>query len=293
VEIQLTLDAHIDLPWQMLKNHDGETFFDIDKGAEYSAISTERLKKGGLDKAIFALYISDAMRYDLGTVDAYEDILREFSWLPKGHYTALEGGGVLGDDPIPRLTELKEISDIKYLTLVHNHNLEWVESATDGNIGTGLWAVGYEVIVECERLGIAVDVSHASDQTIKDVLSINTKPIIASHSGARAMLNHPRNLPENLIEEIAKTNGIICVPFAKRFVGSIDGVVRHIDHIVQIAGIDHVGIGSDLDGAAMVEGVGSAADWDCWQEPLRNLGYSQDAIDKIAGLNLQRVLNLN
>jgi len=289
----MAFDAHIDLPWQMLKNHDGENFFDIDKGADYSTISTEKLKKGGLNKIIFALYISDPMRYDLGTVDAYEDILREFSWLPNGHYVALEGGGVLGEDPIPRLAELKEISDIKYLTLVHNHNLDWVESATDGDLGTGLRNVGYEVIVECERLGIAVDVSHASDQTIKDVLSIATKPIIASHSGARAVLKHPRNLPDDLIEEIAKTNGIICVPFAKRFVGSIDGIAKHIDQIVQIAGIDHVGIGSDLDGAAMVDGVVSVANWSCWQEPLRNLGYSKDAIDQIAGLNLQRVLNLH
>lgn len=292
----MTIDAHVDIPWQFYKQ--GPFDLTIDNKGEKSMVDFPRMKLGGLDAAIFALYLSDAVQDRLGTAGSADAIGKQWQEVtcqlnkdsPKIMF-ALEGGRLINDS-LQQLEEYRHIYDIKYLTVTHNFNTSWADSATDISRHDGLTEFGREVVRECERLGIIMDVSHGSDYTCEDILDTSMEPVIASHSGCRAILDHPRNLPDYLIKEIAAWGGVIHVPFARRFIGPdwID-IHDHINHIVDMVGVGCVGIGSDLDGAAMVDGVGGVEDWSCvLMDELADNGYSDDEVVLITGGNTMRVL---
>lgn len=288
----MTLDLHIDLPWIFYKH--GE--FNLEKGNTNSQISIPMMKSGKLDNAIFALYLSDGVQDCVGEELAYNSIAFEGiavrKQLPNAMFS-LEGGRLIGED-LKKLEALKDFFDIKYLTLTHNKTTSWADSATDTAKHSGLSQFGKTVVESCEALGILVDVSHASDLTAWDVILLQTKPVIASHSGCRSLVDRPRNLPDNLITSIADTGGLVGVPFAQRFIGpDRRDVISHINHIVQLTGsCDHVAIGSDLDGAVMVEGVWSVSNWgEVVLDGLSNEGYADEQIEKIAGGNMLRLMD--
>lgn len=138
-----------------------------------------------------------------------------------------------------------------------------------------------------------MDVSHVSDQTCRDITELSTKPVIASHSGCRAIVSHPRNLSDELIRRVSDTGGVVHVPFVRQFIGETAlGVVAHIEHIVQLLGdTRHVGIGSDLDGAELAFGAEDVSQW--WRvtgEALADRGYSGGDIAMITGGNTLRLL---
>ena len=254
-----------------------------------------RMKFGGLDRVVLALYMSDQWQDSLGDTKTWEAIQKQIlnaRMAFPGQFIALEGGRCLGKDPIIAHIRLRQLAKdgIKYLTLTHNSNNALAGSST-AKTKQGLTKLGYDIMEECEFSGIFVDVSHASDETFAEVAATSSKPVIASHSGCKSILRHPRNLTDTQLLHISLTNGIVGVPFVKKFVGTLDGVAQHVDHICQVTGaVKHVCIGSDLDGAEMVEGVHGAQDWSkVVLDGLSLRGFTDEAIMQIAGGNLMRL----
>jgi membrane dipeptidase len=201
---------------------------------------------------------------------------------------ALEGGRLLQESQ-GRIALLADAGCV-YITLTHNKNTSWADSATDNLTHNGLTAVGKRIVKWIEEAKILVDVSHASDNTIFDVLKQASRPVIASHSGVLSLVNHPRNLSDALIKMIAATGGVIGIPYATKFVNDQNGVVLAIDHIAQLLGTTrHIAIGSDLDGAETV--IEDVSEWSAVLEPLYGLGYTTEQVDGIKGENFLRLLD--
>jgi microsomal dipeptidase-like Zn-dependent dipeptidase len=301
----LTLDLHCDSPWVSTKY--GK--FDLDVDTPWSHVSTSKLKEGRLNAVTFALYLPDYLQDKLGPIST-SAIQKQMDWIKEqGGYRAvantgqavhtfaagktpvflaLEGGRLLGTDPL-KWTGYYAALGVKYLTLTHNKSTFWADSATDKLQHGGLTKLGEKVVKELQRLNVLIDVSHAADATFWNVMQVrgSDKPIIASHSGCRALVDHPRNLTDKMICAIAGTGGIVGVPFAKRFVNN---VADHIDHIANLVGPQHVAIGSDLDGADMVPDVKSAASWGVVvMDALQKRGYTDETIMMIAGGNALRL----
>ena len=235
---------------------------------------------------------------------------------------------------------------VRYMTLTWANSNDWADSSgdlDDANVPhhNGLTAFGYDVIAEMNRLGMMIDVSHASDKTLADVLSATRAPILASHSAARALTNSPRNLTDDQLRDLAANGGAIMVNFYSAFIDEnyrqawaaqktallaaheelaaeyaakgepvpyhisnqldrefaarvprppFESLIDHFDHILRVAGIDHVGIGTDFDGIpALPEGIDSAADLPKITAALLARGYSPDDVRKVLGGNLMRV----
>jgi membrane dipeptidase len=231
---------------------------------------------------------------------------------------------------------------VRYVTLTHSGNCEWADSSTDKPVHNGLTAFGKEVVREMNRLGMMVDVSHVSDKTFRDVLSISKAPVIASHSNCRALCDHPRNMSDEMIRALAAKGGVIQINYHVGFLSQefrnaersrpeinqsialevrkrcgdkegcqlIEGdritreyveqgklprvdwtkIIGHIDHAVKVAGIDHVGLGSDFDGANMPFGMEDVTSLPKITEALLRKGYSEDDVKKILGENTLRLM---
>ena len=282
-----TIDCHIDIPWQCYKQGSA---LDLEMDVPSVQVDFPRMKEGGLDKFVAALYLHDGTQDKLGPDKSWNAIMNQ--WHHLSHWPqiefALEGGRLLNQST-ERLEELAKLGII-YITLTHNRNTEWADSATDQLEHNGLTARGKSLVKRIQSLGILVDLSHSSDQTALDVLDKATVPVIASHSGVRNLVDHPRNLSDFLIREIAATGGIIGIPYASRFVINCDGVVLAIDYIAQLLGsTKHLAIGSDLDGADTV--IKDVSEWSTVLDPLSDLGYSSDDIAGIKGGNFQALLS--
>jgi len=222
----------------------------------------------------------------------------------------------------------------RYMTLTHTETIDWADSATDEARHEGLTPFGEEVVGEMNRLGMLVDISHVSYDTMRDVLRVSRAPVIASHSSAHAIAAHPRNIPDNVLQLIAPNGGVVMVNFFSGFVepeaarmidsvfetieglrekypqdeeyrkavrdwrrenpiprGTVHTIVDHIDHIVKVAGIDHVGLGSDYDGCSVLpEQLEDVSCYPYITQELLNRGYSKKDIHKILGGNLLRAL---
>lgn len=229
-----------------------------------------------------------------------------------------------------------------YMTLTHMRSTEWADASTDSSVHNGLSDFGKQVIAEMNRLGMMVDVSHASDKALLDVLEVSKAPVVASHSSCRALCDTPRNLSDDLMRAIASKGGLVQINFHVGFVsqefvdfeaghpeiereieaeaksrcGEIEsrklvewdrivrelagdgklprvewtGIVGHIRHAVRVAGIDHVGLGSDFDGACMPFGMEDASRLPRITEALLREGYSEAEVRKILGGNLLRLM---
>ena len=207
----------------------------------------------------------------------------------------VEGGHAI-DNSLDNLRSLFD-AGARYLTLTHSASLEWADAAGDTPIAGGLSRFGREVVAEMNRLGMIVDISHVTDETMHDVLDVTTAPVIFSHSSARALADHPRNVPDDVLARVTGNGGVVMVNFFSAFLtpdgaanvqdifveearlrrqhpdpdafraalqewyrdrltarGDVATIVDHIDHIVSVAGVDHVGLGSDFDGRTDVAG---------------------------------------
>lgn len=214
-----------------------------------------------------------------------------------GAFACVEEGAFITD--IAQLATVY-IMGIKYITLVWNYESHiGVPSCIDQT--RGLTAFGKQMVIEMQRLGIIVDVSHLSDAGVRDVLEITTKAVIASHSNVRALCNHWRNLPDDLIIGIAKTGGVIginCVPF---FLDEhnpnikIAKMIEHIQYIYNLVGIDAIAIGNDFDGFMSKEpekdDIQTIADMSKLALELSKAGFTELEIEKIFSLNILRVMN--
>ncbi|MGN6374783.1 MAG: dipeptidase [Sphingomonas sp.] len=228
-----------------------------------------------------------------------------------------------------------------YLTLTHSRTISWADSATDNPQHDGLTPFGEKVVRELNRLGMLVDLSHVSAATMRDALRVSNAPVIFSHSGARALDDHPRDVPDDVLRLVARNGGVVMVTFAAPYVSdayrrwaadrlaeqtrlnsppfdglyigqpdkakaamdawiaahpaprvTIGEVADHIEHIVKVAGIDHVGIGSDFDGVDQMlpEGLADVSDYPALLAELMRRGWSDEDIGKLAGNNVLRVM---
>ncbi len=225
---------------------------------------------------------------------------------------AVEGGHAI-EGRLETLARFRALG-VRYMTLTHTCSHGWADSSDGDPLHGGLSDFGREVVREMNRLGILVDVSHASDATFWDVIEVARAPVIASHSSARALAPHPRNLADDMIRAIGSSGGVVMVSFLplhidpeKTPASLLSGwhwfthprggetplalVVDHIDQVVRVAGIEHVGLGSDFDNTPFApEGLRDVGDYPNLTEELLRRGYSEADVRKILGGNALRVL---
>ena len=214
----------------------------------------------------------------------------------KAIFLGIENGYAIGKD-LNNIQKFKNLG-VSYITLCHNGDNDICDSAAGNAEWGGLSPFGIDVVTEMNRLGIMIDISHAAESTFYDVLKHSAKPVIASHSSARALCNHRRNLDDDQIRALAAQGGVVQVCLYKEFLNkeaekaSLTDAIRHICHIVDIAGIDHVGIGSDFDGDG--ELIGCRAANELIQITMRLIveGFDDKSIAKIWGGNLYSKLKI-
>jgi membrane dipeptidase len=354
----IVVDTHADTTQRFI---DGD--FDLAARDPKGSVDIPRMKEGGVDAIFFSIWVPSKVKGPVAVsratqqIEAVRDQVRNHSDAIALATTAaeareihkqkkiaillgVEGGHMINSD----LDVLRKYSalGVRYMTLTHSGNAEWADSSTDKPANNGLSALGKNVIREMNHLGMMVDVSHVSDKTFRDVLAISKAPVIASHSNCRALCDHPRNMSDAMIRELAAKGGVIQINFHVGFLSQefrnaeranpkineaiaievhkrcgdkegcqlIEGdritreyveqgklprvdwttIIDHIDHAVKIAGIDHVGIGSDFDGANMPFGMEDASKLPKITEALLRKGYSEGDVKKILGENTLRLM---
>lgn len=225
----------------------------------------------------------------------------------------IEGGHAI-EDSLPALRMFYRMG-IRYMTLTHTNTNNWADSA--GGISVkgerrhnGLSDFGKEVVREMNRLGMMVDISHVSDETFNDCVEVSRAPLIASHSSCRALTNVPRNMSDEMLRALARNGGVVMINFYNGFINTeyarpgmpaptkpaekatLEMLMQHFEHAIKVAGIDHVGIGSDFDG---VDGMLPPGMEDVTKLPtityeLLRRGYSEKDVRKVLGENLLRVM---
>lgn len=286
-------------------------------GAASGHVDLPRLRAGGVDLQVFALWVdSDQRRHgrlrrclelldavvsetvrlgdDLHLILTPRDIDAAATQGKIGVLLSIEDGAAL-EGSLSALKAFYRLG-VRALGLTWNGRNELGEGvgAAQG-AGGGLTAFGREVVREMNRLGMVVDVSHLSDAGFWDVLDVSEAPVIASHSNARAVCDHPRNLTDAQIRALAQAGGVMGINFCPPFLhrsgsASVDDIVRHVDHIVDLVGPGHVGLGSDFDGISSTPvGAEDASRFPAVTEALAARGYADDAIRAFLGGNFLRV----
>ena len=310
------LDSHCDTPSQILRQRD------LSLDNEYAHVDFPKLKRGGVDAAFFALYVpadldadpEKAYKYAMELLDGVNKTLasnpsaaalavtEDEARLNKADGRFSVFIGLENASPIDCIEKAKLFYDkaVRYITLCHSANNAICDScAPKVKKWGGLSPFGKELVAEMNRLGMLIDVSHVSDDTFYDVLKYSTKPVVATHSCCRALCDHPRNMTDDMIRALAAAGGVIQINFYPLFLdGSLPEhevpytrIADHIDHVVELVGIDHVGIGSDFDGIDSVPvGLEDISLMPKLFDELRHRGYSEAELSKIASENFFRVL---
>lgn len=315
------LDSHCDTPLNIYRRG-----IDLSVDNENAHVDFPKLKAGGVDAAFFAIYTSNT----LSQTEAKEladnmlaAVKKEVGRHPKSCALATTSAEALANKakglfsvflgmenglPIGKsLDALRSYYDqgIRYLTLTHAGDNDICDScATEVKTWHGLSPFGREVVAEMNRIGMLIDVAHISDESFWDVIKYSTKPVVSTHSCCRALADRPRNMTDEMIKALADNGGVIQINFYPYFLDgnyndgdlvrpSYKRIVDHIDHVVQLVGVEHVGLGSDFDGIDYTpEGVDSVADLPKVLLELKSRGYSKNDISKIAGENFLRVLDI-
>ncbi|MCX7612053.1 MAG: membrane dipeptidase [Ignavibacterium sp.] len=308
----IMLDLHNDVLERMV----ADTSYRLRNRNSYNHTDIPRLKEGGVDLQFFAVWVSPTQytnfyQQALNMLNIFQremndnqnSIAQARNWnqadsiIKQNKIAAVIGveGGHHIEDSIEKLVNLYN-AGMRYLTITWNNSTSWAVSAADSRSTTvGLSDFGRQVIRKLDSLGVIIDVSHTGIKTIQDILQVTTKPIIASHSGARALRNNTRNLYDWQIQDIANTGGVIGVVFYPPFLNgtnnaTIQDVVNHIDYIKNLVGIDHVAIGSDFDGIGVTPlGLEDVSKFPALTEALFNRGYSREDVEKILYKNFRRV----
>ncbi|MBP5340383.1 MAG: membrane dipeptidase [Prevotella sp.] len=185
---------------------------------------------------------------------------------------------------------------IVYITLCHNGDNDICDSAKGSQTHGGVSALGEQVIHEMNRLGLMVDLSHAHEKSFYDALDISRTPIVCSHSSARALCDHPRNLTDEQMKALARKGGVCQITLYHGFLAkepqeaTITDALAHLEHAIQVMGIDHVGLGTDFDGDGGIRGLASANELTNFTRELLRRRYSEEDIQKIWGGNFMRVM---
>lgn len=364
-----TVDTHADTPMLLMNGFDVAK--DNDAKQTSSKVDYPRMRRGGLDAIFWAVYLGQGPRTDEGHAQALAKALAIFSKIDqtlKEHpdqaqlattpdealriaktgkrviFIGVENGYPMGRN----LGNLRDFYNLgtRYMTLCHSSNNDICDSSTDpkGAEYQGLSTLGEQVVKEMNRLGMLVDVSHVSDSTFYDVVRLSSVPVIASHSGAKAICDHPRNLTDDMLRTLARNGGVVqlnllsdyiktitpspereaamkgflekynlknrlgmsalseedqkqarteYITLSKQYpvaLATVRDAVDHIDHIVKIAGIDHVGIGADFDGGGALADLFDVSQYENLTIELVRRGYSKKDIEKIWSGNFFRVM---
>jgi membrane dipeptidase len=365
------IDGHNDLPWEIRDRFKGK-LPGIDLKANTAAISPPagapplmtdipRLRAGHVGAQFWSVWVPvqikgfEAVQMTLEQIDLVKEMTRRYPSDLEMAYTAadirriheagriasligIEGGHQINES----LTVLRQMYDLgaRYMTLTHTSNTAWADSATDVPVHHGLTPFGKEVVKEMNRIGMLVDLSHVSPETMKAALGVTAAPVIFSHSSARALVDHPRDVPDDVLQLVAQNGGIVMVNFAPGYVSqarnrwvadraaeearasappygglyigqpdrakaslaawekehpkpavTLADVADHIDHIRRVAGVDHVGLGSDFDGIGDTPvGLEGVDRYPSLLQELMRRGWTDREIAKLAGENLLRVL---
>lgn len=225
-----------------------------------------------------------------------EDAIRLKAEGKKAFFIGIENGYGIGND----LSNIKKYYDqgINYMTLCHSYDNAICNSSTNtADENKGLTEFGKKVVKEMNRVGMVIDLSHASMGSFWDVMKYSKMPVVCTHSGAKDVFFHNRNLNDEQLRALAKNGGVIQICIFASYMSpdrtktSIDDVIAHIDHCVKVAGIDHVGIGSDFDGGGGVLGCKASNDMIRITVKLLEKGYTEEMLRKIWGANFFRVMN--
>ncbi|MGB8022628.1 MAG: dipeptidase [Candidatus Nanopelagicales bacterium] len=351
------VDGHNDLLWE-LRTQVGYDFDRIDLAGHCPTVRTDlpRLRQGQVGGQFWSVWVPADIPGDLAVVatleqlDAFhrmitrypgdlalartaDDIERIAAGGRIACLAGVEGGhSIAGSLGVLRI--LRRLG-AAYMTLTHNASTDWADAATDVPRHGGLTPFGNEVVREMNRLGMLVDLSHVAPDTMHDALATSSAPVIFSHSGARALCDHPRNVPDDVLAQLPRNGGVCMVTFVPGFIdpaiaeiwlagdceagllrvqhpddpaqvaarieawraahpaptATLAQVADHVDHVRDVSGVDHIGIGSDFDGVSVLpEGLPDVSKYPALFHELRRRGYNDDELRSIAGGNILRVM---
>ena len=311
----LTLDSHVDTPMFF---SEGVRFDHRDPKVK---VDMHKLTEGRMDSVIMAAYLRQEERSEEGHRAATEkarsllmqikemvegvrgaqiaytpkDAFRIKSRGQKAIFLGIENGYAIGHD-LSLVEDFRRMG-VVYMTLCHNGDNDICDSASrsNGEHG-GLSAFGRDVVREMNRVGMMVDLSHAAESTFYDVLDVSREPVICSHSSSRLLCDHPRNLTDDQLRAIAEVGGVAQATFYPGFLrtdgeATIKDAVRHILHMIDVAGVDHVGVGSDFDGDGGVPGLNDESEMINLTRRLMAEGFGPTVLKKIWGGNIVRVMS--
>lgn len=352
------VDGHNDLPWALRE----QVTYDLDArdiATDQSAhLHTDipRLRAGGVGAQFWSVYVrsdmvgDDAVSATLEQIDAVAELLERHpadlrraltaddmeAARSEGRIASLMGaeGGHSIHNSLGTLRALHTLG-VRYMTLTHNDNIAWADSATDAPGVGGLSPFGHEVVREMNRTGMLVDLSHVAATTMRDALATSTAPVVFSHSSSRAICDHPRNIPDDVLAQLPANGGIAMATFVPKFVlpeavawtksadenmraqglhhldttergmkvhaafeaanprpmATVATIADHLDHMREVAGIDHVGIGGDYDGTAFLpQGLEDVSGYPNLIAELLDRGWSATDLAKLTWQNAVRVL---
>lgn len=351
------IDGHNDLPWQY-RNRVNYALSELDIADRQDGLHTDipRLRRGGVGGQFWSVYVATSLepsQYVSATLEQIDLVYKLLRGYPDTFQLALTADQVEAAFRAGRIASLIGMEGghsianslgtlrmfyqlgVRYLTLTHNLNVPWADSCTDSPVAHGLTEFGREVVREMNWLGMLVDLSHVSPATMNDALDVTAAPVIFSHSSARAVTDHPRNVPDEVLHRVVDNGGVVMVSFVPSFVSqevaehaqaredqrkrlndelgmderrlqeglnqwdnahampraTVEQVADHIDHIRGVAGIDHIGIGSDFDGITSVPvGLEDVSAYPTLTVELLRREYRHEDILKILGGNVLRVI---
>ena len=305
----LTLDSHCDTPMFFPQHvnfgsRDPKILVDLHKMAEGhqdATIMVAYLPQPTDHPTTYADNIFDQIEsivaqhsQYIGIAHTPADLWRNKHLGKKSIMLGIENGHAL-DGKIKNLLHFAE-RGIVYMTLCHNGDNDICDSARGSQTHGGLSAFGREVVREMNRLGIMVDLSHAAESSFYDALELSETPIVCSHSSCRALCDHPRNLTDDQMRALAQKGGVMQVTLYNGFLvkdgeATIEDAMRHLEHAIDVMGIDHVGLGTDFDGDGGIRGLASSSELLNFTRQLLARGYSEADIQKLWGGNFLRVMN--
>ena len=311
------IDGHNDYPWLVRQNAAGDLAL-LDIGTPKPALMTDipRLRDGGVGGVFWSVYVPGdvpgppAVQGTLQQIDVVHRMMRTYPTtfelattaadieriFTAGRIASLIGveGGHSIDNSLATLRMLYALGT-RYMTLTHSHHVDWADSASEPPRLGGLSRFGEEVVREMNRLGMLVDLSHVSPEAMDDALRVAAAPVIFSHSSARAIHDHERNVPDHILTQLRTNGGVVMVTFVPTFLAvgraRLSHVADHMDHVRRVAGADHVGIGSDFDGMPRTPvGLHDVSTFPALTAELLRRGWTDDEVRKAMGLNVIRVL---
>jgi membrane dipeptidase len=353
------IDGHNDFPWALRDASPARDFAVLDMRTHLAPpIMTDipRLRAGGVGGQFWSVWVpvtiagDAAVKTTLEQIDVVhrmvatypdtfqlaltaDDVERAFKAGKIASLIGMEGGHSINNS----MATLRQMYALgaRYMTLTHTRNTDWADSATDTPAHHGLTPFGEAVVHEMNRLGMLVDLSHVSPETMAATLRVSKAPVIFSHSSARAICDHPRNVPDDILRQVTANGGVVMVNFYPNFLvpeggkqatelyalerqledahpgdlkaveagmagyrkshplpkATIKLVADHVDHIRQVAGVDHVGIGSDFDGIDIApEGLEDVSKYPALTAELLSRGWSDEDVKKFLGLNVLRAM---